>query len=280
MIFHNTLYPIHNSHFLCYTFFVDFDGFLKKMRSTNPLFLNSPLILQTAIWPITRPLLWFFVHLKVLGLENIKDLPKGVIFASNHTSELDVIMIPASLPFLSRFMPMFYVSRPRAFYENSGWRQILYGGLVFKLWGAHSAISGYKDYGVSLSNHIHIIQRRHSLIIYPEGHKTLDGKVMINEARGGVAFLAEKTGLPIVPVCLNGLFKITFSDFIFRRRYVTITFGKPIYDKNLFENLEVNQGENRYKIASKKVLEKVAGLVKDLNSPVSNEYPAFSGDKV
>src|SRR3990167_11455141 len=103
------------------------------MRSSNPIFLNLPLILQTAIWPIMRPLFWFFLHLKIIGCENLRSLPKGVIFASNHTSELDAILIPASLPFLSRFMPMFYVSRPREFYKNSGWRQLFYGGLFFKL---------------------------------------------------------------------------------------------------------------------------------------------------
>lgn len=232
------------------------------MRSTNPIFLSSPLLLQTAIWPATRFFFWFFIHLKVTGLENLKNLPKGVIFACNHSSEMDAIIIPASLPFLSRFSPMFYVSRPREFYQNSGWRQLIYGGLFFKLWGAHSAISGYKDYGVSLSNHIHIIQRRHSLIIYPEGRKTLDGKVMINEAHGGVAFLAEKTGLPIIPVYIGGHFKITMKDYLLRRRHVSIAFGRPIYSKDLFENLVLGQDENRYKTASKKILGAISDLAK------------------
>ena len=230
------------------------------MRSTNPIFLNSPLILQTAIWPITRPLFWFFLRLKVIGLDNIKNLPKGVIFASNHSSEMDAILIPASLPFLSRFMPMFYVSRPQAFYKNSGWRQLIYGGLFFKLWGAHSAISGYKDYGVSLSNHIHIIQRRHSIIIYPEGRKTLDGNVMVNEAHGGVAFLAQKTGLPIVPVYINGHFKITLKDFFFRRRNVSIVFGRPIYAKELLAH-QIGKG-NIYKSSAQKVMTTISNMQK------------------
>src|SRR3989344_5971123 len=105
------------------------------MRSTNPIFLKSPLVLQTAIWPATRFFFWLFLHLRVVGLENLKNLPKGVIFATNHSSELDPILVPASLPFLSKFMPMFYVSRPREFYSTSGWRWFLYGGLFFTLCG-------------------------------------------------------------------------------------------------------------------------------------------------
>ncbi|HEY9584758.1 MAG TPA: lysophospholipid acyltransferase family protein [Candidatus Paceibacterota bacterium] len=244
------------------------------MRSTNPIFLKSPLILQTAIWPATRFFFWFFMHLKVVGLENLKDLPKGVIFASNHTGELDPIIVPASLPFLSRFSPTFYVSRPREFYNNSGWRQIFYGGLFFKLWGSHSAISGYKDYGVSLSNHIHIIQRRHSLIIYPEGLTTKTGEVMVDEAHGGVAFLAEKTGLPIVPVYIGGHYKITLKDYLLRRRHVSIVFGRPIYSKELFGN-EILVG-NRYKSAARKVLGEVAALGKKLKNLSESEYKTVS----
>lgn len=205
------------------------------------------------------------MHLKVVGLENLKNLPKGVILASSHTSELDAVIIPASLPFLSRFMPMFYVSRPRSFYNSSGWRQFFYGGLLFKFWGAHSAISGYKDYGVSLSPHTHIILKRHSLIIYPEGKTTETGEVIVERAHGGVAFLAEKTGLPIVPIYIKGHYKITLADFFARRRQVTIVFGKPIYAQELFENLVIKKNDNRYKSAARKVLGTISNLDKELN---------------
>ena len=162
------------------------------MKLAKRFFLASPLVLQTAVWPVVRPLLWFFCHLSVDGLENLKNLPAGVIFTANHTSELDPIFLPASLPFLSRFMPMFYVSRPRSFYKTSGWRQFFYGRFLFKLWGAHPAISGYRDYGLSLALHIQVIRCRKSLFIFPEGRKTIDGKVMVENAKGGAAFLADR----------------------------------------------------------------------------------------
>lgn len=231
------------------------------MKSTNKIFLFTPLALQTAIWPITRPALKFFVHLKVEGLDRLKNLPKGAIFASNHSSEMDPILIPASLPFLSRFMPIFYVSRPKSFYNNSGWRQFCYGGFFFKLWGAHSAISGKRDYGIALSPHTHIVLKHKSMLIFPEGRKTKTGDIVYDEAHGGVAFLAEKTGLPIVPVRIKGAFGTTLKSFLLRKQKITVSFGKPVYVSEIFDTSNPdNRGRNPYKIASRRLLEIIGGM--------------------
>lgn len=202
----------------------------------NRLFYISPLILQTAIWPATRVILRFFLHLKIIGLENLNSLKnknRGIIFACNHTSELDVIMIPASLPFLSPFMPLFYVSRPTAFYKKSGWRKIFYGGLIFKLWGAYPAHSGFKDYEKSLAEHIPILNAGKSLIIFPEGKRSSDGT--IGEARGGVAFLSKTLNLPVVPVRIGGIRQTFLSDFFLQKRRAVVNFGRPIYPADLHQ---------------------------------------------
>lgn len=106
----------------------------------NRFFYIPPLILQTIVWPLTWFLFHFFGHLSVRGLSNLKDLDRGVIFASNHSNELEPVLLPASLPFLSRLMPMFYTSREHKFYTDFGWRKYIYGGTFFKLWGG---ISGF-----------------------------------------------------------------------------------------------------------------------------------------
>ena len=106
------------------------------------IYYIAPWVLQTTIWIPTRIFFKLFCSYKVKGLKNLKELEKncfGTIFAVNHSSELDPIMIPASLPFFSCLMPMFYVSREQKFYVSSGWRQHIYGGLFFCLWGGHNA---------------------------------------------------------------------------------------------------------------------------------------------
>lgn len=223
------------------------------MSKISRFFLISPLALQTAIWPFVWPALRFFCHLKILGLENLDGLKKGVIFAANHSSPLDPIILPASLPFLSRFMPIFYTSKERSFYKTSYFWKIFFGGVFFKLWGAHRLNSGSKDYAVSLSAHEEILKRKHSLLIFPEGGIQYDGLLHAENAHGGAAYLSEKTGLPIVPVFISGVFKNTWKEFFLRQRHAIIAFGRPIYVKDVMKNLPADP--TRYKIASRFVLE-------------------------
>lgn len=151
-----------------------------------------------------------------------------MIFAANHSSELDAIVVPAALPFFSGLLPVFYVSRPREFYKTSGWRQMLYGGFFFKMWGAHAAVGGSKDYERSLAPHIKILQKGGNILIFPEGRKTRDGNIQ-TEAHGGIAYLASRIGCPVVPVRIFGDFNMTLGDFFLRKRKITVIFGAPIF---------------------------------------------------
>ncbi|MGC9605707.1 MAG: lysophospholipid acyltransferase family protein [Minisyncoccia bacterium] len=186
-----------------------------------------PFVLQKLIWIPFRLLFIFCGHIEIKGLEHLKGLKTNVIFATNHSSEFDVFLVPGSLPMFTRFAPMFYTSRERAFYKNSGWRQRFYGGTFFKAWGAHPVYAGLNDYDKSLVNHLAILRLRGNLCIFPEGRRTLDGK--IQEGKGGVAYLAYKTGRPIVPVYLGGTFRLSPADFFRGRRKLSVTYGAPIY---------------------------------------------------
>src|SRR5712692_8791791 len=98
-----------------------------------------PSILQRLIWIPIRLLLAVFCSLEIKGIENIKDIKSNVIIASNHSSELDSVIIAASLPFFSRHLPLFFTSREKEFYKDMGWEKIIYGGTFFKMWGTHRA---------------------------------------------------------------------------------------------------------------------------------------------
>jgi len=233
----------------------------------NRFFLISPFILQTLIWPGTRFLLKFFGHFEVKGLEHLANVSteNGVIFASNHTSELDPILLPAGLPFLSRFMPIFYTSREKKFYDTSGILQLIYGGFIFQLWGAHRVLVGKKDYEKSLANHVKIVEAGKSVFVFPEGGVTHDGS--IQPARGGVAYLAERTGAPVIPVGISGAHKIKFSDFFLGRRHIKITFGAAVSVEELRENVargtdtSVEAQGNIYKEEAEYIMKKVRILI-------------------
>ena len=191
------------------------------------LYFISPLILQKIIWVPTRVILMYFGHLEIRGMENLSAINGNAIFACNHTSETDPLMIPASLSFFSRFSPIFYTSRENKFYKNSGWRKHFYGGYLFKAWGSYPVNVGLRDYEKSLLRHIRILNDGGNLCFFPEGKITPDGN--IQTAKGGLAFLAYKTKKPIVPVKLCGAYDMSFADFVLRRRKMSITFGKPLY---------------------------------------------------
>ncbi len=65
------------------------------------------------------------------------------------------------------------------------------------------------------------------LNIYPEGQRSLDGQ--LNEFKKGAAILASELNLPIVPVALDGAFRIwPRKSWRIRLAKVRMTFGEPI----------------------------------------------------
>jgi 1-acyl-sn-glycerol-3-phosphate acyltransferase len=234
----------------------------------RPLYLISPLILQTIIWPGTRLCLWLFGSLKVRGLENLAGLDAkkarehGVIFAVNHTSELDPILIPASLPFLSRFMPIFYTSREKSFYDESGKiQQMFYGGLFFKLWGSHAVKVGLQDYEKSLATHIQILAAGKSVLIFPEGG--IDRKsteVKVRPAKGGVAYLAIHCKSPIVPVAITGTYRFSVKQFFLRKRHIVVQFLPPVFPENIILQHTV-AGEVNYTPAAQAIMDEIGKAV-------------------
>ncbi len=241
-------------------------------------YVLSPLILQWLIWPVVRPAFWFFGRFQVRGLENLKNLPPGVIFASNHTGELDAILIPAALPFFSRFRPFFYTSREQSFYKTSGWRQAFYGGSLFKLLGAYPILPGKHNYELSLATHIRIAKLKQSIIIFPEGKA--GHKEIMNEGKGGVAYIAHATNKPIVPIAIYGTYDLRKKEFYGRKKQLVLSFGAPIYSQELFSGKTpvLSEEQNDFKKASQSVMDKIKGMYdaisleyKQKNSLVKND---------
>lgn len=226
----------------------------------KPYFL-PPLFLQKFIWIPCRLIFGFFAHLQVEGLENLIGLKGNVIFATNHASEIDPFLVPTSLPFWSRFSPLFYITREKEFYNTNGWRKHLFGGLFINAWGGYGARTGLRDYKQSLIPHMEIIDDRGSFCVFPEGRRSQDGK--IQEAKGGVAYLAEYGNVPIVPVGFSGTFRTPVKDFFLRRRYITVRFGRPITQAELQASVSRSTivGGNVYKEEATYVMKRVGELV-------------------
>ncbi|HEX8947168.1 MAG TPA: lysophospholipid acyltransferase family protein [Candidatus Paceibacterota bacterium] len=187
-----------------------------------------PLFLQTIAWFPTRLAFAFFIHFDVRGQENLKGLSQA-IFAVNHTSELDPIILTAALRPMGRFAPMFYVVAPAKEFDDPKfrWRKHIYKTLFFNAWGAHELARGMHDYDKSLAAHLRLLKHGQSLCIFPEGGVTKTGE--LRDFRGGFIHLARETGVPIVPVAITGAYKMSLRLFFSRKRHVTLEFGAPIH---------------------------------------------------
>jgi 1-acyl-sn-glycerol-3-phosphate acyltransferase len=72
-----------------------------------------------------------------------------------------------------------------------------------------------------------VLKRGHVLGMFPEGHRS-DGKGLL-EAEPGTAFIALRTGAPIIPVAIWGTEGITLprDALRFRGTRINVRFGEP-----------------------------------------------------
>jgi len=72
-----------------------------------------------------------------------------------------------------------------------------------------------------------ILKKGQSIVILPEGHRTLDGKM--RPFKKLPFHLARQAGIPVIPIGLSGLFQLKHKgSWIIHPRPVKIKFGHPI----------------------------------------------------
>jgi len=220
-----------------------------------------PIIFQRLAWGPVRLTLWLFSNLEIRGLEHLKRIRGNMIIASNHSNQLDPILIVACFPFFSRHLPLVFGSREKDFYAKSGWQRLIYGGLFFRLMGAYPMYSGLNNYETALRHHLAFAHKGESICIFPAGKQKVDHE--IPKARGGIGYLAHTTNLPILPVRIQGLEDMTFLSVWTGKHKVIVTFGEPLETKDIFINtsfIKLTQEENPYAHAAAVIMEKVEQL--------------------
>ena len=217
-------------------------------------FYYTPIFLQKVGYIVFFIIYKIFLSIEVRGKENFKGLKGPVIIAANHTSELDVTTSAMTLPFFSPLLPMYYVTNPKEKYNTFGWRNYIYGGIFFNWLGGYPIHSGFKDYEISLENHLDILDNNGTVYIFPEGKRSEDGKP--GPARGGLGFLVFETGATVVPVAINSFYGLTWKEFLLRKRKVTIEVLKPITLEELFETDEPVVDD--YRRASQIVMDRIS----------------------
>ncbi|WP_338891608.1 lysophospholipid acyltransferase family protein [Rhodococcus sovatensis] len=168
----------------------------------------------------------------VEGLENIP--ARGpVILASNHQAVLDSFYLPLKVQRRITFLAKSeYFTGPGLKGAFQKWFFTAVGQVPIDRTGADAA----QD---ALNAGARVIGKGKLLGIYPEGTRSPDGRLY--KGKTGMARLALKTGVQVVPVAMIGTDKMNpIGSKVWRPAKITIRIGKPI-DFSRFEGMAGNR---------------------------------------
>lgn len=184
---------------------------------------------------VMRPLASFMSRAEVAGKERLKDAHGPVLFVANHITKSDQSLIQLALP--ARFHRKLAIAMEGE--KLRGWLHSPKGT------GAFTRLRLFAQYvlTVALLNVFPLPQksgfrrsfayagemmdRGYSVLVFPEGRRTPDGKM--HRFMEGIGLLATELNATVVPVRLDGLFKLRQIKRRFARPgEVKITIGEPV----------------------------------------------------
>ena len=165
----------------------------------------------------SRSLLRFAgVKVKVEGIRKIR-ASGSYVFAANHLSYMDTPVVLSHIPVQFRFL------------AKKGLFQIPFLGTHLAQAGHIPVPRGDPRAAVKTLAHAAEVVREKSIsvLIFPEGGRSEDGE--LQPFKDGAAYIAIKSGVPLVPVAIIGTRKIlAVGSATFRRGRVKLRVGDPI----------------------------------------------------
>jgi 1-acyl-sn-glycerol-3-phosphate acyltransferase len=178
---------------------------------------------------ILGPLLRLLFRPRIEGMENIPETGAAIV-AGNHLSFSDHFLMPAILPRRITFLAK------AEYFTGPG----LKGRLTAAFFRSAGQIpvdrSGGKASQSAIDAGLEVLGEGELLGIYPEGTRSHDGRLY--RGRTGVAVMALRAGVPVVPCAMVGTFELQPPGRVVPRiGRVTIRFGRPL-DFTRFAGME------------------------------------------
>jgi 1-acyl-sn-glycerol-3-phosphate acyltransferase len=163
---------------------------------------------------LIRILLKLVARFEIHGKENVP-LTGGMILASNHIGILDIIMVYFAIDRTDLFIPV------AEKWEKIGWIRWLGNQLNFLF------VDRFNPDLKALRKMMALMEEGKCLVIAPEGTRSRTGGLI--EGKPGVAYLAARSGFPVVPVAITGTEdKVILGNVKrLRKSAITLTGGKP-----------------------------------------------------
>ena len=156
------------------------------------------------------------INVRVIGLDKL-DRNADYIFAPNHASSLDIPLILGFLPFW--IVPISKIELK--WVPFLGWAMQAAGHVFVDRRDHEKAMLSIAKIKNSLINN------PRSILIFPEGSRTNDGKV--NQFKTGGLSISISTKISIVPLAIEGTFEsLSKNSKKFVHKLLTINIGSPI----------------------------------------------------
>ncbi|MGH9559408.1 MAG: 1-acyl-sn-glycerol-3-phosphate acyltransferase, partial [Bryobacteraceae bacterium] len=181
------------------------------------------------------PLARVWAHIHVTGRENLASIHTPVIFASNHQSHLDVLVILASLPARWRYRVSTAMSKEHFmahfFPEEHTLRERAANGLSYFLgtfmFNAFPIPQRHPGAGQTIQYMGGLIEQGGSILIFPEGDRTSTGELL--PFQPGIGMIATRLNVPVVPLRIVGLDRVLHRDWYWPRMgRVEVRIGAPM----------------------------------------------------
>jgi long-chain acyl-CoA synthetase len=184
---------------------------------------------------LMRPAIVLLGWPRIVGRENLRGVKGPLLVVSNHLGEVDPGFILTALP--ARFRHRLAIATGGEALEtlrspspDRNWFLRVYDRMQWIL-------------GVSLLNLFPLpreagfrrsfayageaVDRCYSILVFPEGRHTTDGKLC--PFRGGIGLLAENLGIPVLPMRIDGLFEYKNAGRKFAPPWkISVRIGSPI----------------------------------------------------
>ncbi|MEU8352360.1 lysophospholipid acyltransferase family protein [Streptomyces sp. NPDC048845] len=175
---------------------------------------------QLLKYVLLGPLLRLLFRPRIEGLEHVPEEGAAIV-AGNHLSFSDHFLMPAILPRRITFLAK------QEYFTGPG----LKGRLTAAFFRAVGQIpvdrSNREAGGAAIAEGLKVLARDELLGIYPEGTRSHDGRLY--KGRVGVAVMALRAEVPVVPCAMVGTFEIQPPGRrLPRPGRVTIRFGEPL----------------------------------------------------
>lgn len=204
---------------------------LKKQELTDPAGAQSEAV--GMVRAIFRKMLKVAgTDITVIGRENV---PEGqpVLYVGNHRSFFDILVGYTSTKGRLGFVAKVELARFRLLAK---WMRMINCTFIDR----DDLKQSLKAILASIKN----VKSGASMWIFPEGTRNRGEILDLAPFKDGSFKIAEKAGCPVVPVAITGTAEILEQHFPWiRPSKVTITFGKPVYIRDLPKEIQKQPGE-------------------------------------